>query len=346
MTDLYELLELPRFASAREVRQAFKKMAFRYHPDRNPGNVEAEEHFKLIHQAYQTLSDPAKKATYDQWLRDPSSMPASAETPVQPTARRYTGPPVRPEPPEGRVQMVVWSIVAMVLLIGASVWGYGQLKAWGVKTHLAEAHRAVSDGYLPVAIARYKDVLHQVPDHPEALAGLAQLLMDKDPAESLRFASLLIATDQSTLEREQWRVAACRRLDSPPKEVLQDICQNLALYKEPTALLMRADILLYQLLDYQGAMLLYRQAAGDPAVVGEATLGIAVAQLRLHDYEAANATFKEVFGHRPVYPEALYWQGLWYWEAKKDPARACACWQEAHVGGVLEAQKLLLKYCP
>ncbi|NLU07047.1 molecular chaperone DnaJ [uncultured Clostridium sp.] len=65
--DYYEILGLSKGASDDEIKRAFRKLALKYHPDRNQGNKEAEEKFKEINEAYQVLSDPQKKAQYDQF---------------------------------------------------------------------------------------------------------------------------------------------------------------------------------------------------------------------------------------------------------------------------------------
>ena len=65
--DYYEVLGLQKGASEDEIKRAFRKLAVKYHPDRNQGNAEAEEKFKEINEAYQILSDPEKKAKYDQF---------------------------------------------------------------------------------------------------------------------------------------------------------------------------------------------------------------------------------------------------------------------------------------
>ena len=65
--DYYAVLGLEKGASDDEIKRAFRKLAIKYHPDKNQGNKEAEEKFKDINEAYQILSDPEKKARYDQY---------------------------------------------------------------------------------------------------------------------------------------------------------------------------------------------------------------------------------------------------------------------------------------
>lgn len=65
--DYYDILGLQKGASDEEIKKAFRKLAIKYHPDKNQGNKEAEEKFKEINEAYQVLSDPQKRAQYDQF---------------------------------------------------------------------------------------------------------------------------------------------------------------------------------------------------------------------------------------------------------------------------------------
>lgn len=65
--DYYEILGLKKGASPEEIKKAFRKLAVKYHPDKNAGDKKAEERFKEINEAYAVLSDPEKKAQYDQF---------------------------------------------------------------------------------------------------------------------------------------------------------------------------------------------------------------------------------------------------------------------------------------
>ena len=65
--DYYQLLEVDKNASADDIKRSFRKLAMKYHPDRNPDDKEAEQRFKEINEAYEVLKDEQKRAAYDRY---------------------------------------------------------------------------------------------------------------------------------------------------------------------------------------------------------------------------------------------------------------------------------------
>src|SRR3954467_8539134 len=64
--DYYTVLDVPRTATEAELKKAYRRLAMKFHPDRNPGDHEAEEKFKECKEAYEVLTDAQKRAIYDQ----------------------------------------------------------------------------------------------------------------------------------------------------------------------------------------------------------------------------------------------------------------------------------------
>ena len=71
MTDYYQVLGVPREATSDEIKKAYRKLAVKFHPDKNPGDPTAEKKFKDVSEAYEVLCDDKKRQIYDQYGSDP-----------------------------------------------------------------------------------------------------------------------------------------------------------------------------------------------------------------------------------------------------------------------------------
>ena len=116
MVDYYQILGVPESANQEQIKRAFKRLALRYHPDRNPDNPAAEERFKEINLAYQTLSDYSAKASYDARRRygyEASTSHTPRRPPPYTTTRRPDpyGRPFQPKQTSGRYYDLGWNYV-------------------------------------------------------------------------------------------------------------------------------------------------------------------------------------------------------------------------------------------
>jgi len=95
MTDYYKTLGVTRTSPQSEIKKSYREMAFKYHPDKNPGNPAAEERFKEISEAYSVLGDPEKKSRYDMGgyaSQTASGQYQTRDNPFEDFSRTYYGP--------------------------------------------------------------------------------------------------------------------------------------------------------------------------------------------------------------------------------------------------------------
>lgn len=96
LDNYYKMLGVPENASAEDIKKGYRRMAMKYHPDKNAGSLVAEEIFKKVQGAYDVLSDPSKRAMFDKQLRmQPKAPPKAAAAKEAPTstaskAQKYT----------------------------------------------------------------------------------------------------------------------------------------------------------------------------------------------------------------------------------------------------------------
>ena len=139
MQDYYSILKVSKDASENDIRKAYKKLAFVYHPDRNP-DPNAEEEFKLLNEAYQTLSNPQKKASYDANLLYKEFYKSRPTTTYSSPENRkpYTGPHKRPNYAKRRTKYIIDEqyfriqkiILGIFILLIGTAFGSYQLKMY------------------------------------------------------------------------------------------------------------------------------------------------------------------------------------------------------------------------
>jgi DnaJ-class molecular chaperone len=91
--DYYSILGIKRSASQEEIKRAYRKAVFRYHPDRNPGDNEAAGKFKHVIDAYEVLSDSSRRANYDQVTHSAQAEKETEEKPVEEESSQFGSDP-------------------------------------------------------------------------------------------------------------------------------------------------------------------------------------------------------------------------------------------------------------
>lgn len=218
LPDLYAILEVSPTASTAEIRKAFKRLALRWHPDKNPNNAEAEENFKAVNQAYQTLSNAEMRERYDHLRAQQHSQETAPEDiPQEPQDPAYFRRRAKVEPAFSgkKSRVVLFSIFSAVLValvvfsVGINRWNEGRL----ADKRLAEAQSYFRAENWDVAQS-YAWESYQGKETPEAAYLLAEVLLTRfpeKPNEALFFAEKAIALAQeegSPTPKKYWKVLA------------------------------------------------------------------------------------------------------------------------------------------
>ena len=119
----YDNLKVTRNAPPEVIRAAYKTLCQKFHPDRNPGNENAEKTFLLIRTAYETLSDPEKRRLHDAWIASAESVAESDSVTLQPAPRPKKAASSahrssRSLRKKRLWRLVFWLLIALMILFG------------------------------------------------------------------------------------------------------------------------------------------------------------------------------------------------------------------------------------
>lgn len=198
MPDFYDILGLPTTASAADIRTAYRRLALRWHPDRNPTDAAAEEHFKRLNEAYQVLGDPERRRQYDAWRgyvasgqapsvarpRDPAYRP-------RPQTTRQAPRTAEPKTPEGRLWLR-WALV-FVIVIGLAVLAKAPIDRWHGVREFRQAERLLAEGDTTEALYQLSEAIFHQPDYADAYRLRGELLRQRVGSEHLAYQDLKLA---------------------------------------------------------------------------------------------------------------------------------------------------------
>lgn len=198
MPDFYELLGLTSTATAAEIRTAYRRLALRWHPDRNPGDAGAEEQFKRLNDAYQILGDAERRRQYD-LLRAYAALGQAPPLvrPRDPAYRPRRGAGYRPAEPaapvasEGR-RWVWWGLVFLVS-IGVALLAKAPIDRWHGVREYRQAVQLLAAGDTTEALYQLSEAVFHQPEYAEAYRLRAELLRQRVGSEQLAYQDLKAA---------------------------------------------------------------------------------------------------------------------------------------------------------
>lgn len=240
----YHILGISPNATTAEIKAAYKRLALKLHPDKNPGNLRAEEQFKLVNEAYQVLSNPRRRATYDlqrqyeQQQRQPQAYAHPRYHHTRPPAgyreRHYRQRPQKTASFSKKDVKIVAGVVVLVLLILAAV-----LLVWNFLTYRRakeQAQHAESNGQWEQANDYYTQVLDYQEEEQEARLRRAAVRLHhlQDVQGALADYSQILRTSQNP--KADWYAARGRCYAALENHELAIQDYNTALFLQPTLL--------------------------------------------------------------------------------------------------------------
>jgi curved DNA-binding protein CbpA len=326
LQNYYEILGLTLFATASEIKQAYKKMAMLYHPDRNPDNPQAEELFKRLNEAYHVLTDPQRKQAYDQLLV------YGRITNLKPSARRaYYA--YRREPqakPYYHITDMQAGMIA-ILLITYFFFALNSFYTFHSRLRYILAVNAYEVKDYQTAIEHAKKSISSDDTFAKAhlLAGIIHLEhLKQNMAAAENFTRLIETTEIPKLDYYLKRAVAYSNANKN-KEALHDF--NFVLSHNPSSPELLAQIgkaYFYQLNNYEEALKIYNRLDSMGLANEELYLNQSSIHKHLNNNELAVSALTKAIGLNPLNATAYYDRAQMYLHLQQ-VEKTCEDWQQA-----------------
>jgi tetratricopeptide (TPR) repeat protein len=173
MVDYYQILEVPRTATAQEIKASYKRLAMKFHPDHNLNNPFAEDYFKRVTEAYRVLGDTSRKYLYDLGLAIPTPAQASQQAYAYTAPQSYE-PYVNDYDPKNFVsksmkrKIAIATVAFGLLMVVAGVWFLAYLNTRSARIYLNEANILYRDREPRQALLKITHALRHDKYHYEA----------------------------------------------------------------------------------------------------------------------------------------------------------------------------------
>ncbi len=367
MATFYDILGVSRGADAATIRTAFRELAVKYHPDKNPNDPKAEERFKKINAAYQVLSDPNSRAAYDLSLEDPfrAGSRNNAERRYQERRRsreyqqqyRYKGnyqqaPHYRARRKQQEPPMTPWKAYALVAgaIAVFVVFVLGlmhQLNLYEARNEYEQAHyfwRVVNRP--DYARQQLQSAIARDDEYQEAYALFADITIDQGlSAEGLYSARKALELLDEPQAKDYFRLSHCLMAQGKKEEAYYYLRQGIALEAfDEWSLYQLAEIELYTYRRYQAAIAYFNRYLAIKPYQKDALLHKAVAHQQLFAFDSAGVCLQAVLNTEPHNPVARYYYAK-NLLSQQDTLNACPMFRYAEAAGVQQAKWYVFNFC-
>ncbi|WP_027002024.1 DnaJ domain-containing protein [Hugenholtzia roseola] len=360
MLNYYALLGLNFNANAEEIKAAFKRLAKSYHPDRNPENPDAEAQFKLINEAYQTLSDPFRKGMYDmellafvQNLKAQQALADYQKAQARPTQAYQNQDSAQSSPQERKWERKasLYTLLGFIFIFGLSWFLHHYIPRWASQHKLTQARYWYYEKQDPLeAVKCISDANYYLEDNAEADYLFALILQQhyKDYKNAIAYYTRAIAHSENSSQKSVYYQE--RAFCYVQLRLFKDAATNydFAIRHAPNKvelLLTLADLYLQKLHEYEKAQHYYERAISkakdDPAPL----IGKLVSLLKQKKYEEMLPLFLQIEKLPTPEPALYYYKGFYFYEHQMNHDQACFYWAKARQMGYQAAERPYQSTC-
>lgn len=360
----YQILQISTSASSNEIKQAYRNLAKKYHPDKNPGNTHYEDEFKLISQAYQTLSDEHKKWVYDMSLyaqqnpqvtsystQSRNTSPRYAQSTYYRRKRRYR-PPVYSAPPPKEYStktymQVAFFIAVLGVLVIASIFF---LNKYSSHYYYKEAIKDYNSGNFISALSNLEFSIDDFGNKDPKASTLASKILVyelNNYSTAMEYIDLAIINSEveDSLAELHYMKGLCLKNEGKYKDAYQS-------YKESLSYDAKFDSSYYELgemntfifEDYHEAIQNFNQLLSVNSQFHDGLLGKAICYQKLNEHGMALLNFDKYLSHNESEGAAYYLKSISEIELN-NLNHACMDLQMAQDLGINEAEDLIKKHC-